>query len=260
MKKIFFYGFFAFFFTSCINVKEIEKSYQMFQTGFDSSSLTNYNFQELKFKEGDNIIVQVYTTATQDQTQTNFFNLPGAGTKAGNYIVDNLGMIELPKMGSVKVVGLSCNQLREMIKNEWSKYVKDIALDVQLSGFVVNVLGEVKVPGGKSFKSEKATIIDAISQAGGLNDEAKRDEVLIVREENGKRNTFKVDLRSADIYKSPAFQLQQNDMIYVAAGERKFKSIQNSRFQQTLTPITSLASFGLAIVNMIVVLFALKNR
>lgn len=257
MKRFFLYLLLIYSLSSCINVKKIEKSYELFQTGLDS--LGSFEYKELKLKEGDNISIQVYTTATQDQSQVLLFNLPGSGAKAGSYTVNNLGTIELPKMGSVKVIGLTCNQVKEIVKNEWSKYVKDIALDVQLNGFFVNVLGEVKSPGNKSFKSEKATVIDAISQSGGLSDDGKRENIILIREENGKRTTYKIDLRDASVYQNPAFQLQQNDMIYVSASERKFQNIRNANFQQTVMPIASLSGLGLSVVNMLIVLFALKK-
>lgn len=258
MKKILLYLLLATVFTSCLHVKEIEKSYQLFQTGFDS--LPNFEYKPLKLKEGDNITVQVYTLASTNQEQVAIFNLPGGGTsKSSNYTLNNQGEIFLPKIGKLKVAGMTCGELKDKLTTEWGKYIKEIAVDIQFGGFSVNVLGEVKGPGVKSFKSEKATLIDAISASGGLADEGKRNDVMLVREDSGKRTTYRFDLRDAKIYQSPAFQLQQNDMIYVGASERKFQVIKNNSFQQNVVPVTSLANLAFATVNIILVLTALRR-
>lgn len=257
MKQIFYLLIAVVFFTSCGNVRQIEQSYQLFQTGFDS--LPNFEYKPLKLKEGDNLSIQVYTVATNNQEQVLIFNLQGGGGKTSNYVVNNFGEIFLPKIGKLKVNGLTCNELKEQLVAAWSKYVKDIVIDVQLDGFSINILGEVKSPGVKSFKSERANIIDAISQAGGLADEGKRENIMLVREEAGKRSTYKVDVRDAKLYQSPAFQLQQNDMIYVGANDRKFKTIKNNSFQQNVVPITTLSNLVFVVINSILVLAALNR-
>lgn len=257
MKKILSYLLIVTLFTSCLHVKEIEKSYQLFQTGFDS--LPNFEYKPLRLKEGDNISVQVYTLASTNQEQVTVFNLPGGSGKSSNYILNNQGEIFLPKIGKLKVLGMTCGELKDKLTSEWSRYIKEIAVDVQFGGFMVNVLGEVKAPGSKSFKSEKATIIDAISVSGGLADEGKREDIMLVREDSGRRTTYRLDIRDAKIYQSPAFQLQQNDMIYIGANTRKYQALRSGSFQQTLGPITIMANLGFAIVNMVLVIAALSR-
>lgn len=257
MKKVLLYLLLATVFTSCLHVKEIEKSYQLFQTGFDS--LPNFEYKPLKLKEGDNITVQVYTLASTNQEQVLIFNLPGGTGKSSSYTLNNQGEIFLPKIGKLKVAGMTCGELKDKLTAEWGKYIKEIAVDVQFGGFTVNVLGEVKGPGTKSFKSEKATLIDAISASGGLADDGKRNDVMLVREDSGKRITYRLDLRDAKIYQSPAFQLQQNDLIYVGASDRKFQAIKNNNFQQNVVPISTIASLAFATVNIFLVLTALRR-
>jgi polysaccharide export outer membrane protein len=250
-KPVLFLPLLFLFLFSCVSKKEIEKSYQLFQTDLDSMS--NYTYKELTIKEGDNLSIQVYTLASADQQQVALFNLPNTGTKAnpgtsstpasgGAYIVNTSGEIFLPKIGMYKVAGLTCSQLIEKLKTDWATYVKDIVVEVRLMGFNVNMLGEVRVPGVKSFTSGRATILDAIAAAGGLNDEAKRTDIKLVREENGKRTSYLLDLTSSKIYKSPVFQLQQNDLIYVGASDYKFASLKNSRFGTTLNPVSTITN------------------
>ena len=258
MKKvIFIVSIISFLSYGCLSPKKIEKSYQLFQTGLDS--LANYNYKELKIREGDLLTIQVYTLATNNQEQVTLFNLPGAGGKAGTYTVNNRGEIDLPKIGSYKVVGSTSAELKAKLKNEWSKYIKDIAVDVQMAGFNVNILGEVASPGVKNFKTERATIIDLIAVAGGLKDDGKRKDILLIREDNGQRISHRLDLTSAKIYESPVFQLQQNDLVYVAAAETKFISIRANNFQQNVTPVTTIANLAFSAINFILILIAFSK-
>ena len=267
-KPVLFLPLLLLFLFSCVSKKEIEKSYQLFQTDLDSMS--NYTYKELTIKEGDNLSIQVYTLASADQQQVALFNLPNTGTKAtpgagsaatsgGAYVVNTSGEIFLPKIGMYKVVGLTCSQLTEKLKTDWATYVKDIVVDVRMLGFNVNMLGEVRAPGVKSFTTGRATVLDAIAAAGGLNDEAKRTDIKLVREENGKRTSYLLDLTSSKIYRSPVFQLQQNDLIYVGAGDYKFANLKNSRFGTTINPISTITSLILPVMSILFLFISLQK-
>lgn len=251
LNKIIQLTFVLFVFASCKSVKEIRQSYELFQTGFDSTSA--FQFKELKLKVGDQINISVYSTASSDQTQIALFNVP---SRSGNYILNNQGTIELPKMGTVKVEGLTCTQLRDTIKQEWSRYIKDIVVDVQLSGFTVNVMGEIG-QGPRKMTSERATILDVISMSGGLSDNAKR-QVLVIREDSGRRKTYTLDLRDAKIYESPAFQMQQNDVVYVNAEDRFFQSVRARNMRENIMPISQSVGLFFSVFNFIAILLALR--
>lgn len=139
------------------------------------------------------------------------------GQQGSSYIVDVNGYINFPVLGKIKVEGMTRNQLADyiettLIKNE---YVKDPIVTVQFLNFKVSVLGEVKNPGCYEIESERFTLLDAISKAGDLTIYGKRDKVAVIREVNGKRTILYHDLRSSDIFESPCFYLQQNDVVYV---------------------------------------------
>lgn len=253
---------------SCVSKKEIEKSYQLFQTGLDS--ISNYRYKELSIKEGDNLSIQVYTLATADQQQVALFNLPNATGKAnsntavssnsgGAYVVNSSGEVFLPKIGMFKVAGLTCSQLSEKLKTDWSIYVKDIVVDVRMVGFNVNVLGEVKLQGVQKFNSAQATVLDAIALAGGLNDDAKRTDIRLVREENGKRTSYILDLTSSKIYQSPVFQLQQNDLIYVGAGDSKFIGLKSSRFVSNISPVSTVSTLLIPVLSIVALIISLQK-
>jgi polysaccharide export outer membrane protein len=168
-------------------------------------------------------------------------------------------MIDLPKLGTFKADGLTCKQIKDTLTAEWGKYVRDLSVEVQLTGFTVNVLGEVKIQGAKLFKNERANIFDAIGFSGGFDDNGKRKDVMLIREDSGKRTTYFLDLTDAKIYQSPAFQLLQNDVVYVGANERKFKQIRTQNFQQTVAPLSQVANIGIAVANMILIIFAIRR-
>jgi polysaccharide export outer membrane protein len=249
MKKFLFIILSAIFMVSCTNIKKLEQSYQLFQTGFDS--LQNFQYKDLTLKEGDQLTIKAFTLATASQEQVGLFNILGGDA---SYLIDKDGNIKLPKIGLLKAIGKTCKQLEENITSEWSKYIKDVSVNVKLKEFSVNVLGEVASQGKKTFSTEKATVLDALAQSGGFKDESKRNNVLIVREENGSRKSYYVNLQDASFYESPAFQLQQNDMIYVSANERKFKKMKDEEFRNNMQPILQSVSVILSVLNFVILL------
>lgn len=233
--------------TSCLNTKKFRDEMQLFQKGIDSS-IENYKFTDLKLKAGDNVIISVYTMATNNQDQASILNMGGMGKTNGTYTVNVDGQIDLPKIGLLKVEGLTLKELKAQLIGKWSAYVKDIGVNVQLQNMIVNVLGEVRAPGTKTFTTEKVTIVDVLAASGGFADDGKRNDVLVIREEAGNRTVHKIDFRDAHFYNSPVFQMQQNDLIFVGASDFKFKqrSVQDIN-QKTTLVLTFMTFFNFAL-------------
>jgi len=163
-------------------------------------------------------------------------------------------------MGSIKVEGKTCMEVADTLKKGLDKYIKDVGVNVMFDVLSINVLGEVRAPGAKKFTNEHFSILDAIGAAGGLTDDGRRNDVMVIREDSGRRAYYNIDMRSGNMYQSPAFQLQQNDMVYVGPTEMKLKAIKNQNIQQNLQPIlavTSLTSFAL---NIAILIISLNNR
>jgi polysaccharide export outer membrane protein len=235
------------FFASCTNYKKLEKQYQLFQTGLDS--LSNYNYKSLTIKPNDILSIKAYTTATSNQEQVALLNILG-----NKYKVKNDGTVELPKVGVLKVEGLTSKKLKDVLIFEWNKYVKDILVDVQLDGISVNVLGEVGSQGTRTFQTEKVTILDAIAMSGGLNLDAKRNDIMVIREDSGRRQHYLLDLRDANFYQSPGFQLQQNDLVYVGSSIKKFKNLSGAEFRNNIMPLTQTVSIVISLLNFFILL------
>lgn len=145
-----------------------------------------------------------------------------SNNKPKGYLVDAKGYIVLPVIGKMKAAGKTCSQLASDIaatlKND--DYIRDASVNVQIMNFKFSVLGEVNSPGTYTIEGQRLTILEAISRAGDLNIDGNRD-VTLIRETNGTRQIANIDLRSRDLFTSPYYYIQQNDIIYVTPSDRK---------------------------------------
>ena len=161
------------------------------------------------------------------------FNMPMVsyqlGSNAGGqqrvlgYLVDTNGNIDFPILGEIHVEGLTRMQLTELNKNKLIEgdLIKDPIVTVQFLNFKISVMGEVGRPGSFTISGDRITLLEALSMAGDLTIYGRRDRVGVIRENNGKRTILFHDLRSADIFNSPCYYLQQNDIVYVEPNKAK---------------------------------------
>lgn len=149
------------------------------------------------------------------------------------YLVDPQGYIDFPILGKIKAEGLTRSQLTNLIKNKLIEedLIKDPIVTVQFLNYKISVIGEVANPGSFNISGDRITLLEAISMAGDLTIYGKRDRVAVIRESEGKRSITYHDLRSSDIFKSPYYYLQQNDIVYVEPN--KTKAGQSSINQNT---------------------------
>jgi len=143
-------------------------------------------------------------------------------------LVDEDGNIAYPTFGKLHIAGFTLRQLNDTLRTLLADYVKEPSLNVRFLNYKINVLGEVRNPGTKSFLNQRVTLLDALGMSGDLTDQGRRDNVLVMREENGTIKTYKVDLRKPDFFSSPAYQLQQNDVVYVSPNDVKLKSVKRN--------------------------------
>ena len=132
--------------------------------------------------------------------------------------------------------------------------IKDPVVTVDFLDMYFSVTGEVSKPGRFIINHDKTTLFDALSQAGDITIFGKRDNVLVLREEDGQQKAYRIDLRnSQELYTSPAFYVQQNDMIYVEPNAKRARESQasgNSWLQPSLW--ISLASFAVSLAVLII--------
>ena len=133
------------------------------------------------------------------------------------YLVDQNGDIDFPILGKLHVEGLTRMQLTELIKKKLvdEDLIKDPIVTVQFLNYKISVLGEVARPGSFEISGDRITLLEALGMAGDLTIYGRRDRIAVIRENDGKRQILYHDLRDSDIFQSPCYYLQQNDIVYV---------------------------------------------
>lgn len=196
------------------------------------------------------------------------FNLPMVtyqlGTNGGigssqqrvlGYLVDNAGNIDFPILGEIYVEGLTRMQLTALIKDRLMKedLIKDPVVTVQFLNYKISVMGEVARAGSFNISGDRITLLEALSMAGDLTIYGKRDRVAVIREKGGVRTILYHDLRSSDLFKSPCYYLQQNDIVYVEPNKARAGQSginQNNSVGVWLSAVSILASIAGLIVSL----------
>ena len=167
------------------------------------------------------------------------------------YRVDVDGNIDFPILGKLHVEGMTVNAVKQLIsdKIEEGNYMKDPLVSIEFLNFKYTVLGAVGHNGTFSSNGDRVTLLEAIAKAGDLSAKAKIDRVAVIREVNGERQMFMHNLKSKEIFDSPCFYLQQNDIVYVEPKYRK-KDNEDRGWQigtTLLSAITAICSILWAI-------------
>src|SRR5690606_7705059 len=140
------------------------------------------------------------------------------------YLVDSEGNIEFPVLGTIKVAGKTKEQLVNELKEKISRYVINPIVNLRIMNYQIAVQGEVNRPNVFKIDSERITLPEALTMAGDLTIYGKRDNILIIREDNGKKITQRVDLTSSDFINSEYYYLKQNDIVYVEPNKVRVNS------------------------------------
>lgn len=172
------------------------------------------------------------------------------------YIVSRDGNIDFPVLGKIHVAGMNTSQLADYIREHVSATVKNPQVKVTLINFKVNVLGEVSAPHTINVTTEKFSIIDALAACGDLTDYGKRDNVIIIREqEDGTRAYQRVNLHDTNLFASPYFYLKQNDIIYVEPNSIKQENSKyNTNNSYKLSAISTVVSAASVIASLVIAL------
>ena len=210
------------------------------------------------------------TVTSQNPEATAVYNLPLSNpavnsqiTKATTpqqmtYLVDSKGDIIMPVLGTLHVGGLTTEQIQQLVTEKVSIDVDNPTVIVKMVNFHVNVAGEVRTPGVVNVTRERFSVLDALSSAGDLTEYGERSNVLLVREENGKRTAHRINLNSSDILTSPYFYVQQNDYIYVTPNKiRQDNSKYNQNNAFKLSVISTIVS-ACSVVASLVIALAIK--
>lgn len=225
------------------------------------------NNMELLIQPEDLLKIDVYSTNPEAVAA---FNLQQAGQQPMNmgmmggqggannlelfmgFFVSQDGTVDLPYLGATELAGLTLAQAKNKINDQLKRYVTDAVVNIRFLNFKITVLGEVNLPGTIRLTNKRVTLLEAIGMAGDLTPYANREEVLIIREERGVRTYQRLNLQDYDIFTSPYFYLQQNDVVYVEP--------LRSRIATVADPVQRFISYGSGVLSIVTLIIALSNN
>lgn len=218
--------------------------------------------RQITFQPGDRLNIIV---SGRDEEMAHMFNLNYPSSQGNSnsssrvnldYTVDRNGNVEIPVLGEVKVAGLTREEVAKAVKDKLmsQSLLRDPAVTVDYSNLGYSITGEVNSPGWQELDKDCITLLEAISRAGDLTIQGKRDNVLVLRTEGGIQTPYRVDLTDTkSLYSSPAFYLQQNDLIYVEPEQVKANEAKlNANTTRTPSFWISVASFVATIAVLLV--------
>lgn len=141
-----------------------------------------------------------------------------------SYLIDNKGYIEFPVLGSLQLGGLTRAQALDLLKSKLKAYINEPIVNLRILNYKVIVQGEVARPGAYTTTTERITLPEALAMAGDLTIYGKRENILIIREIDGKKVSHFVDMTKSDFINSPYYYLSQNDIVYVEPNKVKMNS------------------------------------
>jgi polysaccharide export outer membrane protein len=227
VRKLVNFLFIAILISSCVNKKKVI----YFQGQLQNSE--KFNNYDPVLKADDLISVLVLGV---DEQAVKPFNLPISNTNQNiggytsgvqspmGYLIDRDGNVDFPIIGKLKLGGLTRSDAVKLIKTELNSYLTNPTVIIRILNYKITVLGEVKNPGTFNIPNERISLVEALGIAGDLLISARRNNVLIIREVDGKKNQFRVDLTSTELFSSPVFYLTQNDVVYVEPNRAKINS------------------------------------
>lgn len=164
------------------------------------------------------------------------------------YTVDQDGNIDFPVLGKVKLAGLTRIEAIQFLKGKLSNYIVDPGVNMSYGNFRVSVLGEVARPGSFIMPTERVTVLEALGLAGDMTIRGVRDNVMVIREINGKKTVNRLDLTQQNVLNSPYYYLVQNDVIYV---EPNKSQINNSKLGANTNIIISIAGLLITVISVL---------
>jgi polysaccharide biosynthesis/export protein len=266
---------FSVIFSSCVNTRQVT----YMQGKFDTAKLSVINISEPMIRKGDLLSVIVYSdnpeaTALYNQSLIAVSSSSagggsssgssggggaggGSGSSAGamsagspttpGYLVDENGNIEFQGLGLMHVEGLTKIQMKGLLDSKLKDYLKNPYFTIRFLNYRFTMLGEVQRPGIFSIPGEHVSMLEAIGLAGDLTLYGRRDNVLIMRENQGKREWARLDLTKPEILSSPYFYLQQNDVVYVEANKKKLVANDQATTRNITIAATVISTVAIVI-------------
>jgi polysaccharide biosynthesis/export protein len=233
--------------SSCGNTRQLT----YIQGSFDTAKLSQVNPVEPIIRKGDILSIIVFSDnlpATQPYNQvimatpgsvSSSGNISGNGGATSGYQVDDKGNIVFPLIGSLHIEGLTKGELKDTLDSRLDTLLSHPYYNIRFLNYKFTMLGELNKPGEVTIPGERVNMLEALALAGDMTIYGRRDNILVIRESNGKREFARLDITKPEIMQSPFYYLQQNDIVYVEATAKK---IRDPNAIRNLTIVTSVVS------------------
>lgn len=228
--------------TSCASRKNIV----YFQN--DNNTTQANSVYKTILKSDDLLQITVSALDTEATKPFNLTNISGEVSTPHLYLIDSDGFINYPVFGKLKLGGLSKLEAINLLHSKLSPdYIKNPVVNIKITNFSITVLGDVKKPGLFTIPNERITILEAIGLAGDLNITGIRN-ITVKREENNVIKNYSLDLRSNSIFNSPAYYLQQNDVLYI---EPNRATSQDAAYNRNTGLFISIGSILISLITIL---------
>ena len=229
----------CFAFASCVSQKKVTY-FQAGELEKDKQSIDSCEKYIAKIQPGDILSIPVSSISPEASAMFNPYQLYNSNVvsqqttqstspnPATGYLVDDKGFITMPLIGKLQVGNLTTSQTTDMITVKLNKYLEQPTVNVRILNFKISVLGEVSRPAVYTIPNEQVTLPEAIAMAGDLTIYGKRENILLIRETNGKKVFNRIDLTKRDLFSSPYYYLRANDVVYVEPTKSKITTRDRS--------------------------------
>jgi polysaccharide biosynthesis/export protein len=239
----------AFLFSSCVSHRNLEYLRDKENKKEIIISYVEAKIPDYKLKPNDELSINIKSL---DDPATNVFQTLGnqQGSNIGyttpysasltSYMIDKTGFIQLPVIGNMYIKDKTIPEVISMLQDSLNNILSSPIVTIKLVNRYVSVLGEVARPGNFSYSQEKLNVFDALGLAGDITTYGDRDEVMLVRNENGKNIRINIDLTSAELMASEYYYLRPNDMIYVKPMNKRFWGLAQFPWAVLLSTISTV--------------------
>ncbi|WP_228384162.1 polysaccharide biosynthesis/export family protein [Sphingobacteruim zhuxiongii] len=217
---------------------------------------SSYELNAPKLQPGDILAISVTADdirATQPFNQISPYQGASGTIQPTNpfiptYTIDINGEIDFPKLGVVKLAGMTRTEAINFLRKEISRFIVSPGISITVRNFKVSVLGEVTRPGVFTIENDRITILEALGLAGDLTIYGKRNNILVIRELEGLKKEYRIDLTKRESLNSPVYYLSQNDVIYI---EPNGARVQTSKYTQNTSVFVSVVGLIITVISVI---------
>jgi polysaccharide export outer membrane protein len=237
--------------SSCVTQRKIE---YVQDKDNNAKAFNEAEFSDYRLKPNDELYIQI---SSLDEGAANIFSNAGSqtsiisasltpyGASLLSYSIDKDGFVLLPVIGNILVKDKTLSQVSVILRDSLNHVLNKPVVSIKLVNRFVSVLGEVRNPGHFSYSQDKLTIFEALGLAGDITDYGNRNQVILIRNMNGKNIRISVNITKSDLLASDYYNLRPNDLVYVKPLRNKFWGMRQFPFEVLFSTLTT----GLLIYN-----------